>query len=334
MQDIIQQASTAVKTVGKMNSKGAFSHGTTHAKKLQLTEHAATDKGAENTLVLPSKKGDATAANGDSDSSLTAMRETISIAIAAMHMLSCAMLGVLSLQEQEPEQVKSASPSTAVVASPTPPRSCAVCKKDESPSQSLHRCSKCKAVYYCCREHQLQHWPVHKSTCGREIPVVAADVASGRGSTATSVVADQLTADKPYTARDIVDPDVLLSNSQLQEYSAHINDETNSSVRKIAHLMLRNMEAVMSLALHVMHQYLHYKSIHATVLSTDTGLVTGTDLVSYSKRMTSRSASRSHFIELVKSYAVLAAYATECIANTALVLGYDHFSVMLMEVST
>lgn len=29
----------------------------------------------------------------------------------------------------------------------------------------LQRCSKCKAVQYCGRECQLQHWPVHKRVC-------------------------------------------------------------------------------------------------------------------------------------------------------------------------
>jgi hypothetical protein len=30
---------------------------------------------------------------------------------------------------------------------------------------NLKKCSQCMAVYYCCREHQVEHWPAHKSWC-------------------------------------------------------------------------------------------------------------------------------------------------------------------------
>jgi hypothetical protein len=40
---------------------------------------------------------------------------------------------------------------------------CAVCAK----SYQLFRCSQCRAVRYCCREHQLEHWPLHRATCQR-----------------------------------------------------------------------------------------------------------------------------------------------------------------------
>lgn len=30
------------------------------------------------------------------------------------------------------------------------------------------KCSKCEAVYYCCRECQVENWPVHKSQCGNK----------------------------------------------------------------------------------------------------------------------------------------------------------------------
>jgi len=30
---------------------------------------------------------------------------------------------------------------------------------------NLKKCSKCKEVFYCCVEHQKQHWPIHKKRC-------------------------------------------------------------------------------------------------------------------------------------------------------------------------
>ena len=37
---------------------------------------------------------------------------------------------------------------------------CAVCQKEASA-----RCAKCRQIYYCCVEHQREHWPSHKSDC-------------------------------------------------------------------------------------------------------------------------------------------------------------------------
>lgn len=45
--------------------------------------------------------------------------------------------------------------------SKTGPFKCNVCKE----SQSVKVCSKCKVVYYCGREHQLQDWKSHKIFC-------------------------------------------------------------------------------------------------------------------------------------------------------------------------
>lgn len=39
---------------------------------------------------------------------------------------------------------------------------CHVCKW---PSPNLKKCSRCKVLYYCSRDHQLQDWPSHKSIC-------------------------------------------------------------------------------------------------------------------------------------------------------------------------
>jgi len=40
---------------------------------------------------------------------------------------------------------------------------CQICGKDCS-----NRCSACKAVFYCCKLHQQQHWPLHKRVCTPE----------------------------------------------------------------------------------------------------------------------------------------------------------------------
>jgi hypothetical protein len=38
---------------------------------------------------------------------------------------------------------------------------CIVCQKTESTS----RCSVCRIVWYCCSEHQRDHWPTHRTVC-------------------------------------------------------------------------------------------------------------------------------------------------------------------------
>ena len=51
---------------------------------------------------------------------------------------------------------------------------CAICRKVGA---SLLRCSCCKVVSYCGKEHQAEHRPLHRSLCdavARELPIVAA----------------------------------------------------------------------------------------------------------------------------------------------------------------
>jgi len=55
--------------------------------------------------------------------------------------------------------------SKAAVAS-KPPNECAQCHKQESSGARLKRCA-CRAVYYCCVDHQKAHWPLHKAECRR-----------------------------------------------------------------------------------------------------------------------------------------------------------------------
>jgi hypothetical protein len=47
-------------------------------------------------------------------------------------------------------------------------RACALgaaCGKRETARQQFKICSACRAVAYCCREHQAAHWRKHKADC-------------------------------------------------------------------------------------------------------------------------------------------------------------------------
>ena len=39
------------------------------------------------------------------------------------------------------------------------------CAARESHVSQFKRCSACNAVWYCCREHQVEDWPAHKAAC-------------------------------------------------------------------------------------------------------------------------------------------------------------------------
>lgn len=44
------------------------------------------------------------------------------------------------------------------------PVACASCMCDDKP---LMKCVACGVAHYCCKEHQLAHWPKHKAMCAR-----------------------------------------------------------------------------------------------------------------------------------------------------------------------
>ena len=44
-------------------------------------------------------------------------------------------------------------------------KKCAYCDKEEEVSRTHGQCNRCKSVYYCCREHQVNDWPHHKQSC-------------------------------------------------------------------------------------------------------------------------------------------------------------------------
>jgi hypothetical protein len=35
---------------------------------------------------------------------------------------------------------------------------------------NLKKCNRCRAVYYCCKEHQEEHWPEHRLSCVKATP--------------------------------------------------------------------------------------------------------------------------------------------------------------------
>ena len=42
---------------------------------------------------------------------------------------------------------------------------CNFCGSLRLDGQAVMMCGKCKAVGYCCKEHQATHWPLHKKAC-------------------------------------------------------------------------------------------------------------------------------------------------------------------------
>ena len=39
------------------------------------------------------------------------------------------------------------------------------CEVENCNELATYRCSRCKAVHYCCAEHQKLHWKIHKRNC-------------------------------------------------------------------------------------------------------------------------------------------------------------------------
>lgn len=59
-------------------------------------------------------------------------------------------------------------------------RTCAGCGRYGT--VDLKRCDRCKAVWYCGRNCQIQHWDVHKPNCSaQDSPVLAAAVSLSAG---------------------------------------------------------------------------------------------------------------------------------------------------------
>ena len=60
-------------------------------------------------------------------------------------------------------------------------RSCALasCGVKEAHPQHYKTCAACRGVAYCCKEHQLAHWPSHKAACKEARKAAASGASSG-----------------------------------------------------------------------------------------------------------------------------------------------------------
>ena len=71
-----------------------------------------------------------------------------------------------SIEEQEPKQRAVTAAIESSFAAPGL-RSCALdgCGASEAHPAHFKSCAACRAVVYCCREHQVAGWPGHKKAC-------------------------------------------------------------------------------------------------------------------------------------------------------------------------
>lgn len=102
---------------------------------------------------------------------------------------------------------------------PLPPvQYCQVCSK-----YGTNRCGRCHAVYYCCREHQMQDWFAHKNTClGTLPPLIPSSIC--QPSTSNQVFSPFINWDQnilPYVGNQEI-------NSQLTVPSNVYNPELDS----------------------------------------------------------------------------------------------------------
>ena len=60
-------------------------------------------------------------------------------------------------------------------------RRCALASCGATEAHALHfkRCTGCRAVVYCCREHQVEGWPGHKKACKAARKAAAAEDEAG-----------------------------------------------------------------------------------------------------------------------------------------------------------
>ncbi|KAJ1420782.1 hypothetical protein B484DRAFT_128057 [Ochromonadaceae sp. CCMP2298] len=134
--------------------------------------------------------------------------------VGALAALGTALLGLATVVACPP------APASSAPTHPTPSGRCAVCFSDKSQAQTqgaqgqtqgqtqtqgLLRCSRCKSVAYCSREHQKQHWKQHQGTCRATIPP----------ATATGTGTGTGTANAATAAVDLGDPEALLCHAAV-----------------------------------------------------------------------------------------------------------------------
>ncbi|XP_067941827.1 prolyl hydroxylase EGLN3-like [Watersipora subatra] len=72
-------------------------------------------------------------------------------------------------------------------------RVCVVCQSKDKPKL----CSSCQSVSYCCKEHQVQHWKIHKASCVKPKPADLGALASAMATLDVSPHRGQNEADRP-----------------------------------------------------------------------------------------------------------------------------------------
>jgi hypothetical protein len=108
------------------------------------------------------------------DQTLTYIQRTCTIqrilyrdALAQWRHVLCRFYGLASLVDETGQSASILAASRKLLPLPPPPpclepgEGCAVCGK----TIPLKRCSQCKQVGYCCREHQRADWKFHKKAC-------------------------------------------------------------------------------------------------------------------------------------------------------------------------
>ena len=84
---------------------------------------------------------------------------------------------------------------------------CAACNK----SSDLKLCSRCRNVFYCSREHQIQQWAIHKRTCRKVARTTNGGATTGDGGYNNSVV--DMMSSAPDSGAESGSPNVNHSNS-------------------------------------------------------------------------------------------------------------------------
>ncbi len=84
--------------------------------------------------------------------------------------------------------------------SQTPSRPCAKCNGDGA----TKKCSKCKKVFYCSRDHQVADWPTHKLLCGKDSNAVPAGEPRGEAAQASLPISQLSSEEKTLPSNQLV----------------------------------------------------------------------------------------------------------------------------------
>jgi len=150
-----------------------------------------------------------------------------------------------SLTALQGETVPNHSPVQAHRSATKRPQ-CAVCLRVESPAEKgknpspLSRCTRCKSVFYCCRDHQAKDWASHKLVCQQSAATPAA-TASATATPAPSVSASTPAngvgvAGSLFLEHHLVDPETLLVSPTVQRcvcaelHGSALIEDTNANI--------------------------------------------------------------------------------------------------------